>query len=225
MTRERLGRTLRELDADWAALLPSTCPVPITWVADCQELAAVATLDDIFFAIWKYPDAIMLALLRRQRAGDTLAGRTVLQAMLPKAVRLAIRDPEASLSDVIALMWERISTYPLERRPQRIAANLALDTLKSVVAARARSTHMLISGAGDEENDPCASEVIEAGARLGLIDPRTQRTLEYVYLGGRSSRAAAVELGVSSDLVRWRCSRGVRALRQHRQELLAELAA
>lgn len=66
--------------------------------------------------------------------------------------------------------------------------------------------------------------LLEAEERLGFIDATTRRTLQVVYVDGRSSRAAASELGMSSDSVRWQCSKGVRALRAHALDLVAELA-
>jgi hypothetical protein len=61
----------------------------------------------------------------------------VLQAMLGKAVRVAgtmprrdaIRgDREEAPAWAIAALWQAIATYPVARRPARVAANLALDT-------------------------------------------------------------------------------------------------
>ena len=76
------------------------------------------------------------------------------------------------------------------------------------------------------EGDPLedAVPVLAAGVRLGIIDPRTRRTLEAVYVERRTSAAAAQVLGTSADAVRWRCSKGIRALRAARDELLLEVA-
>jgi hypothetical protein len=78
-------------------------------------------------------DAVLAALLRQTQT-DRRAGRVVLQALLPGLKRLAgvyIRTPEerdAMWSTLLCACWERICTYPLRRRPQRIAANLLADT-------------------------------------------------------------------------------------------------
>jgi hypothetical protein len=85
-------------------------------------------------------DAVLLALLARARS-DPLAARFVLQAMLPALKRLSARVPlgageQAELwSTLLACAWERIRSYPIERRPRRVAANLRLDTLHDVVCA------------------------------------------------------------------------------------------
>lgn len=82
-------------------------------------------------------DAVLAALLR-QAQSERQAGRVVLQALLPGLKRLAgvlIRAPEERdevWSTLLGVCWERICTYPLKRRPQRIAANLLADTRSAV---------------------------------------------------------------------------------------------
>ncbi|TXS06949.1 hypothetical protein EAO73_03750 [Streptomyces sp. col6] len=83
-------------------------------------------------------DRILLPLLRAAVAGgpgSQLAARTVVQTMLPKAIRIArsqLRpqyDWEETVSLTVGALYEVIRTYPVHRRARRIAANLALDTL------------------------------------------------------------------------------------------------
>ncbi len=205
MTCEAMTETLRRLDAEW----------------NC--LSEAAGLVGSLAAVRNDPDAALLALLRRHAAGDGLAGRVVLQALLPKMVRMASRDAAADLSDYLAALWERICTYPVAQRPRRVAANLALDTLK-LVKARTRGVDSFGWAAPQGPEGWDAEDLLEAGERLGYIDATTRRTLRVVYVDGRSSRAAASELGMSSDSVRWRCSKGVRALRAHALDLAEELA-
>jgi hypothetical protein len=93
-------------------------------------------------------DAIILVLLRHA-ADDDLAARTVLQAMMPaiknqtsKFSTCGAWSAEETAAVVVAAMWERIRTYPIERRPRKVAANLALDTRQRVW----RSGHKLVYG-------------------------------------------------------------------------------
>lgn len=223
MTREGLRATLRRWDEEWEALAPPGRTVPSTWVLACRSLSEGTWIAEVPQVVAADADAVLLGLLRLHRTGDDVAGRVVLRAMMPKAVRMALCDAESALSDYVAALWEQISVYPIERRPRRVAANLALDTLKTVKSLRAcRGVPPWHPPGGDPGPDAVA--VLDAGLRLGLIDPLTRRTLECVYLQGRSSRAAASELGTSSDAVRWRCSKGVRALRTHALDLMDELA-
>ncbi|MDN5572168.1 MAG: hypothetical protein L0G22_13100 [Propionibacteriaceae bacterium] len=224
MTRENLRATLRRWDDEWEGLAPPGRAVPAAWVLACRSLPEGAWVAEVPDLVRTDPDAILLGLLRLHRTGDQLAGFAVMAAMLSKAVRMALRDAEADLADYLAALWERVATYPVDSRPRRVAANLALDTLKTVKSALACRDTAVWQPAGADDPEPDAAAVLDAGLRLGLIDPVTRRTLDCVYVQGRSSRAAASELGTSSDTVRWRCSKGVRALRTHALDLAEELA-
>lgn len=84
-------------------------------------------------------DQLLLALLRQATKPGApwaeLAGRTVLQLMLPKAVAIArsqrgrVPDPDERISAVIACLYETIRRYPVHRRRRSVAGNLGLDTL------------------------------------------------------------------------------------------------
>lgn len=77
-------------------------------------------------------DQLLAALLRNVRT-DPVAGRVVLQALLPglKTIAAAIildqRDRDELWQLLLSATWEGICSYPLERRPSRIAANLLRD--------------------------------------------------------------------------------------------------
>lgn len=87
---------------------------------------------------WAARDALLRALLFRARV-EPLAGRVVLEALLPGLKRLAervildARDRDELWSLLLAYAWEQIRSYPLERRPSRIAANLLLDTRRKTL--------------------------------------------------------------------------------------------
>lgn len=85
-------------------------------------------------------DEVLCALLRRAR-WEPVAGRVVLEAMLPGLKNLAgrllidVRDREELWSVLLACAWERIRAYPVQRRPRRVAANLLLDSMRGTLAA------------------------------------------------------------------------------------------
>ena len=97
-------------------------------------------------------DQILYRLVCRAITDD-LAARTVLACMMPGAKNLtcgyiwAHADADESAATVVAAMWERIRTYPCERRPAKIAANIQLDTRQRVsrMAARALKHESRIS--------------------------------------------------------------------------------
>jgi hypothetical protein len=95
-------------------------------------------------------DAILLGLLERAQDGDGLAGRVVLQAMLPAVVRLARQvtgrpdvsgDQDEAFALVLAALWQTIATYPVARRPAKVPANLYLDTLAIVRRGHTSGSH------------------------------------------------------------------------------------
>lgn len=221
MTRPGLSPALSLLNAEWHDVQHHR--VPPEWGATLPDAMGHGSLGDLLADVRCRADEVLGALLALELGGDHRAGRVVVQAMLPKLVLMAVRDAVADFDDYLAVLWIRIATYPLARRPRRIAANLALDTLKSVKAAHPHAARALPPPLPDPLGDALA--VLDAGVRLGVIDPLTRRTLEVVYIGGRSSGEAAGVLGTSPDAVRWRCSRGVRALRAVADDLVDELAA
>jgi DNA-directed RNA polymerase specialized sigma24 family protein len=163
------------------------------------------------------PDAVLRFLLQRVAAGDTLAGRVVLQVMLGRLVNDARRDPEHCLDDYVAQMWVGIATYPLHRRPVRIAANLALDVAKRVRHRKhpipVDPVRMAGLAAAAEPAEPELLESVLVTARAGrLIDEATELTLRLVYQRGLRSDEAAKVLGVTPAAVRRRCRRAVQRL-------------
>ena len=220
---------ITELNEEWARLVARHRD-RLPWgeeVDGCQDLA------EVLAAIRHRPDPVLGRLIRETAGGDLLAGRTVLQAMLGKTVRLAQTYPQIEVDEFVSALWCRIRTYPLARRPSSIAANLALDTRKDALARlhhteREQTTGSFSAATWDRllhrlaERDPTADaadvrahQVINAAEELGMIDAATCSALRSVYLDGASSRTAAARLGTSAGMIRYRCSRGVRELTRH----------
>lgn len=139
------------LNAEWSRLCadPGTPSAVADWARRHPELAGCLALEDVELAVAaagaERADRILLTLLRLAQAGDSLAGRTVLQLMLGKAVRIATtragRDTKPALEHTaVAALWTTIATYPIERRPAKVAANLAMETLRAVTG---ELTHQL----------------------------------------------------------------------------------
>jgi DNA-directed RNA polymerase specialized sigma24 family protein len=126
------------LDRDWTALVRSDDATAALdrWHDDVRLRAA--SLDELLDRIWAAPmmeaDATCAALARRA-ADDATAARTLLQALRPGLRTLGRRLALGAAFDdvdheVIALAWERIRTYPYDRRPRKIAPNVLLDVRK-----------------------------------------------------------------------------------------------
>ena len=176
------------------------------------------------------PDEVLLALLEEAGAGDRVAARVVLQALLPKMVRMASVDAAVEVDDYVTALWCEIVAYPVGRRRSSVAANLALDTLKAVRRERrpvldvAMPPHLVVlaaerrpghAGAPPTVAGPSAEEVLRLAREHRLVDPRTTELLWSVYAEGLSGEAAGRRHGLSAAAVRSRCSRAVRHLSQH----------
>ena len=233
-------RVVDDLDRDWRVLVAADGGVPAAWAVR-PALGACAGLDDVVARAARGDDGVLAALLGVAAGADALAARTVLQAMLGRLVRMAGRDARASVDDYVGALWCVIATYPLTARPVRVAANLALDTLKEVHRdrrwGRAGPVPVWLPGEaletvleqswqraqldhGRPVHELSAAAVIAAGRRLRLIDAGTGALLHHVYVEGLSGREAAQCGGSTPGSVRVRCSRAVRRLAAEAQALV-----
>lgn len=224
-------RFVDALNAEWAVLTDVTGMRVEGWAGRHQVLAGCRSLPDVLDAIRRAPDAALHALLTEVAGGDQLAGRVALQTMLGKLVRMARTDRAATLGDYVAALWCQICTYPLAARPVRIAANLALDTLKAVQReqrwpGRERVTTWppgeawtaVCDGASAARRQgvgPAAPQVLQVARSERLIDRQTCDLLTTVYVDGLSGEHAAARHATTPGSLRVRCSRGVRQLARH----------
>ena len=146
---------LQRLDLEWERVAqgPAARRALRRWSARSPELAEFDSLVDLVENVNErgHPeesDAVLLALLR-VAPDDELAGRTVLQAMMPAVKNLTAKitpcgawTSEETAAVVVAAMWERIRRYPVGRRPKKVSANLSLDTRQTVW----RTGHKLVYG-------------------------------------------------------------------------------
>lgn len=143
----------RQLTQEWARLhaAPSTAAAVRRWGRREPALAGFALPGEIVDAIdaagHDRTNELLLALIRLFQRGHQLAGRVVLQALLPKLAKTATHAGGmcTSSSDTwsedrrhitIAEFWDVMSDYPVDRRTSSVASNLALDTLHRVTGAR-----------------------------------------------------------------------------------------
>lgn len=257
----RTGRSrfalIDALNAEWVELerdrqlAAGARSVISRWAARRTALIGCASPAEVLAAIAADPDPVLAALVGIHQtfripgapAGDHLAGRIVLQTMLGKIVVMAAPDRQHAVEDYVGQLWARIDSYPLARRPRRIAANLALDTLKAVThdtAGQGRATTVPVTtaelelaglshtafgpgglpvgpqpGPVDQVDDLTARRVLRTAEDLGLIDEPTRRLLVSVYADGLTSADAAARHGLTPSTVRFRCSRAIRRMARH----------
>lgn len=204
-----------------------------TSLSDVEARVAAASRTDA--------DAVLLALLElaadheaEEGPSARLAGRTVLQLMLGKAVRIAAsnagRDDREALEHLaVAALWDVIATYPIHRRRQRVAANLSMDTLRQVVGELSSDRHEspvdpeTMSRHGAERStpelaEPVDLEVLEVlawGVDHGAISRADAALLTGIYCtdpDGPTGPEIAAGFGISWAAARQRCSRAARKL-------------
>jgi hypothetical protein len=225
----------KELEAEWSelAVSPQAVVAVETWAGSDFSLLGLKNLRDVVHIVQRsgLPSGgdQVLACLATRAPSDPLAARALLQAVLYGLIRIAVDFRCATHSDeelasiVVAAAYERIRTYPIERRPRSIAANILLDTRQKVSRSlfRPRVSEVLTPDVGrhvaDNSDAPAADEL------LGLIDEAV-RTRKLRIEDARlivMSRVAGVptaELAAGSG-----CA--PQSLRRRRQRAEAALAA
>jgi len=226
MTIAGMRRVRAALDADWHNLCEQHAdrPAPASWrqgldeFSDLTDWARHAADPD-----GPLGDALVGDALRAAQDGDREAGRAVLHLLEPRLTGLASRDVHHDLGDYVSTAWLRIMTHPVDARPNALLANLALDTLKELSRSYARQHRVpppslpCSQHAGDDLD---ASALLVAAASAGWLPRTSEPVLRSVYCDGLSGREAAQRHQTSPQMVRYRCSAGVKAMRAHSRELL-----
>lgn len=224
------GGIVEALNSEWDRLDRDDRGVVAMWAVRYPVLNGCCSFGDVLDAVRTTPDAALGALLAEVVNGEQRAGRVVLQSMIGRVVRLAQRDEQAGIDEYIAALWCVIATYPLVRRPERIAANLGLDTLKVVqrecrwvVRGQVttwppselleelfdRAVRRASGGAVPEVPEAEAADILRVARELRLIDDDTTNILTSIYVEGLSGSEAARQHGTSAGSIRVRCSRAV----------------
>ena len=174
------------LDAEWRHL--ATSPTATAALARWGHLEPAidgwADLDDLRTAVHdrtdlELGDRLLAALVRLAAVtghGDVLAARVVLQLLVPGAIRLGqsltamIGDPATSEAAVFAELTILIRTYPWQRRPRRIAANLLLDCRQRLIRYQNRSRAEISAGLALHDTPATATHAADSDDRLALHD-------------------------------------------------------
>jgi DNA-directed RNA polymerase specialized sigma24 family protein len=141
-----------QLDREWAWIARHVPSPPA--LSSALDAGGAGTLDELHtFVKAASPDRAdaVLAELARLATRDDLAARALLQMLLPGARRLATRwwavgDPDERAAASVSAVYGRIRSYPFERRPHRIAANVLLDAtveLRRIAQRRLASSAVL----------------------------------------------------------------------------------
>jgi hypothetical protein len=234
---------LRQLCEEWVELNASSHVSDdlARWALDHPVLEGLSTPGDVVDRIDQAPkagkDAVLRALLALYLQGEQLAGRILVQQMLPCITDLVRRclpprgvtSYEENIQRAIVEFWDVISR-PRELPGPGVAGRLWLDTLKQLTSHRRshdaweahttyeddQSVHnqQLHLTATDrpvvDEYDPEADllDLLVAARSDGTLSDAEVKFLVDVYLSpGRTLSEAADRLGLTPAAVRKRCSR------------------
>ncbi|MGQ0616141.1 MAG: hypothetical protein ACT4PW_03985 [Acidimicrobiia bacterium] len=229
------------LDRTWAriATSPDAAAALERWRTD--PALAAPDLDALVARVWaaSKSDADRAhAALAARAPSDPVAARVLLQILRPGLRNLGRRLAlGGSFDDVdhelLALAWERIRTYRIDRRPTAVAANILLDVRKRYVRAVLGPAHGAVSldhvaeprrpAVPSAEHEALEAEVASlhrAHARLlaavdrGTITAQSARVVWRTRVQQDDDAEVAAELGV-----------GVRTLQRRRQRTERLLAA
>ena len=234
----RLAVCTRHYNADWERYRAR--PAPVTWTAH-PPLAGCRALDDVLARVGgdrslpvDAADAA-LGIVVRLAAADELAARVVLQRILPGLVIAARRRAHASASptvtvlvELVAQAWIGIRTYPSQRRPIKVAANLVRDAEYHVYTRPARlrsaSEHPAelvdaelgaVDAVGRHDDQLVATAELRAalaGARVQGVSAADVDLLGRLVLDGVTAEQLGVELDVTSRTIRSRRRAAIAAI-------------
>lgn len=226
-----MPRTTRALDQEWRHdYAHSTDGIRALekWAATEPALQGIADLDELLEARTD-PDRAddILAALARHAPGDPVAARTLLQAMLPGLVALALRTfrrDRGAFEEIVGLAWLRICHYP-PTRCGSVAGNVMLDVRKDYVAQRkaaAPELEVLRADPASGESAPSAEEVALAASifedlvdatQRGVIDARDLDVVVRTRTGQATLREVGADYGTTgryAKCIRWRAERRLR---------------
>ena len=179
-----LFTTLEREWVDFAAHPASTAALH-DWAIDDPLLVRFADLDSLVRFLHTAGSSAeadaLLAVLARRAGTEFVAARTLLQSVLYGLVSVSARfrttddDADDVHAAVIAAAWERIRTYPFDRRPRSIGANIVLDSQQSVSRTLFRARVSEAPIADIDELDAQPSRLTGSDELLGLLCDAVRR--------------------------------------------------
>jgi DNA-directed RNA polymerase specialized sigma24 family protein len=177
---ETTSHLARRLNADWDRLAADRRVAarlarrPIAGHDDLRDLLAATGTDRS--VPMPVADALLAEVIRHA-ATDELAARVVLQRVLSGLVRIATRRTQSRpelrrdlFEELTASAWLVIRTYPLHRRPVKIAVNILRDTEYQLCVrpARLKSAGEVATPRLEEE---CLGHAALDGQPVGAAEP------------------------------------------------------
>lgn len=194
---------LQQLCQEWAELhhSPTTSATLQRWQTTYPELDGLETpgaiTDHIDAASQPEKDRVMLTLLEAFHDGDQLAGRILLQAMLPGLTHLTRRvraprgtHPDETLQRTLTEFWAVITTTTA-LPPRGVAGRLQLDTLHGL------TSHRRDADAWEEHTSAIADVFVDdepAGDEICVVRPLVGEDSPVIGQGEYDADAGLLEL-------------------------------
>jgi DNA-directed RNA polymerase specialized sigma24 family protein len=194
---------------------------PVLSGLDLDTLRSVL-LDDTPPVDYEHRDALLAALVRLART-DKDAGRALIICLLP-GIKGKLRrhthgmNRDDAAQEILTALWRRITRYPLDRRPRKIASNLLLDALHDFITTRKHETawhhHTALTGEPHDLDTPApdpgySPRLMWDAALDAQVLSRPQVTLiDATRLGGLALPDTARLLGVNHEAAKKSRRRG-----------------
>lgn len=213
------------LDAEWLVIIRARVAKEAlrSWAVQDETLAGYRNLGALAAAhATAAPGAAdrTLAALARRAPTDPLAARVMLQLLLPgcraltRVVPYAGGEPDERAAAVVAAAFSRIRTYPIERRPARIALNVLLDTRKALSGRRSHlvevpmpTEDLLEFDDADPQWPSAAHELLDVlidAVDQGCLDRSAAQLIALTRIAGRSCHEIAERRGSHPGSIRRR---------------------
>ncbi len=217
---------VRTLVQEWTAIsvAPSTLKQVNDWRLPGKR---VTNLDEVLIRAGfglettdSVGDQYLLKLVVRA-ANNELATRIVLQRLLPPLIAVAARRGklvrggfDEALVETVAQAWILIRTYPLQKRPAKVASNLVRDSEYFAFVRDTRLKQLAVAW-GDDVIDMVAAPEVQPNSEEELgnllteaakwnVNPRSMNLLQQL-ANGQSFQSIAEDAGVNIRTVRsWR---------------------
>ena len=169
-------------------------------------------------------DRVLVALAGPASAGGRLEARVLLQLLLPGVRRLARRWWALGARDereaaAVAAVWGRICSYPVDRRPAKVAANILMDAekeLRKASAVKCQCWEDLPPDHPAPVSEPCPgeelAELLREAVASGMLSASDAEIVAALRIGGVRVAEVVATRDTSERTVRRRCGAAELAL-------------
>lgn len=218
------------MDREWQGFSDAVLVRDLVDATACEHLEGCDSLDDVVTCCGD--DRVCRALLALAQSSaplSTLAGRVLVQAMVPALMEIATRHPGVEPEEYLSTAWLRVMTLDGAAVRRAVLTRLVLDTLKQLSRDKERRGRIALLPSFDDDlilawgcpDRPGDAECLIDRARdLHLISEGTADLIRAIYTDDTSPALAAHSRGMTHAAARQRSATAIRRMRAHRECLL-----